>query len=163
MRVAPRIELTEAERKILTRWSRGRRAPSRVVLRARIALLAEAGQENREIAAQLGTSRQTVGLWRQRFVARRLAGIEKDAPRGGRPPRIRDKVERLIVEKTTRGRPRNATHWSTRSLAKELRVSHAMVHRVWKAYRLQPHRVRTFKLSNDPASWRNSWTWWVCI
>ncbi len=150
MRRAPAIHLSEPEVKTLTRWSRGRCTPARLVLRAKIVLLAAEGRENRDIAAELSTSRQTVGLWRQRFAERGLPGIEKDAPRGGRPPTSRLKLERRIVERTTKDKPRNATHWSTRSLAKDLGTSHSMVHRVWRSNGLKPHLVKTFKLSNDP-------------
>ncbi len=150
MRVACEITLTEEERKTLKRWSRGRSTPARLVLRAKIVLLAEQGVMNKDIAHQLGTSRQTVGLWRSRFAHQGLAGIEKDAPRGGRNPTQRNRVARQIIERTTQSVPRDATHWSVRTLAKELGVSPSMVHRVWKANGLKPHLTRTFKLSNDP-------------
>ena len=149
MRRAPRIELQEADRVTLLRWSRGRSTPARLVLRSQIVLRAAAGRENRDIAAELGVSRPTVGLWRQRFASLGLAGIEKDAPRGGRPSRKRRSVEKQIVESTTQTKPAHATQWSTRSLAKKLGVSASMVQRVWKANGLQPHRVKHFKLSND--------------
>ena len=150
MRKAPPIQVSEADRKTLHRWSRGRRTPARLVLRAKIVLLAEKGFENREIAAQLETSRPTVGLWRKRFAEHGIPGIEKDAPRGGRPSKTWQELERKIIEKTTQEKPRNATHWSTRSLAKELGTTHSMVHRVWLANGLKPHLTKTFKLSNDP-------------
>lgn len=150
MRIASKIMLTDTEEKILERWSRGRSTPARLVLRSSIVLLAVEGMRNRDIAVQVGTSRQTVGLWRTRFSQNRLTGIEKDAPRGGRKPTKRDKVARLILERTTKTVPANATHWSVRTLAEELHVSPSMVHRVWKANRLKPHLTRTFKLSNDP-------------
>jgi transposase len=150
MRVAPKIELSPEEKTILSKWSRGRSTPARLVLRARVVLLAAEGVQSREIALRLKTSRQTVGLWRSRFAARRCAGIEKDAPRGGRHPRKREKVEHLIVHKTTQERPANATHWTVRTLAKELGIDRSMVHRVWRANGLKPHLVRTFKVSNDP-------------
>ena len=150
MRVAPQIELDDAQRKTLSRWARGRSTPMRLVTRAKIVLLAAAGEENQQIAAELGVTRRTVGRWRSRFAGKGLAGIQKDAPRGGRTPSARQKVEARILKKTTREKPRNATHWSTRSLAKELGVSHSMVHRVWKASNLKPHLVKRFKLSNDP-------------
>jgi len=120
------------------------------VPRSKIILLAEQGRENREIAAELGTSQPTVGLWRRRFAEHGLSGIEKDAPRGGRPPKTRQALERQIIHKTTQEKPENATHWSTRSLAKEMGIHHLMVHRVWYAHGLKPHLVKTFKLSNDP-------------
>jgi len=150
MRVACQITLTDEERMTLRRWSRGRRTPARLVTRAKIVLLATEGMRNKDIAAEVGTDRLTVSRWRRRFARQRLAGIEKDAPRAGRKPTCRDKVARVIVERTTQTRPANATHWSTRTLAKELDVSPSMVHRVWKANGLKPHLTRTFKLSNDP-------------
>jgi transposase len=142
--------LTDEERDILARWSRGRSTPARLVLRANIILLAASGLQNKQIAPQLGTDRFTVARWRSRFAKERLAGIEKDAPRSGRKATRRDRVAARIIERTTQTRPANATHWSVRTLAEELNVSESMVHRVWKANHLKPHLSRTFKLSNDP-------------
>jgi transposase len=150
MRVAPEIILDDKDRKILQRWSRGRSTPARLVLRAKIVLLAAKGTQNNDIASELGTERTIVGRWRSRFAEHGLAGIEKDAPRGGRKPTKRHKLARLIIEKTTKEAPSNATHWSTRSLANELGITQSMVHRVWKANGLKPHLARTFKVSNDP-------------
>jgi transposase/DNA-binding MarR family transcriptional regulator len=150
MRVAPQITLEEKERKILHRWSRGRSTPARLVLRAKIVLRGAKGNQNNDIASELGVDRSIVGRWRSRFAQHGLAGIEKDAPRSGRKPAKRNKLARLIIKKTTNERPSNATHWSTRSLAKKLGVSQSMVHRVWKANGLKPHLGRTFKVSNDP-------------
>jgi len=150
MRIAPVIELSEEDRKTLLRWSRGRRTPARLVLRAKIVLLASESLENRQIASELETSRPTVGLWRRRFAERGLSGIEKDAPRGGRPPKSRQALEGRIVEMTTQETPRNATHWSTRTLARVLGTNHSTVHRVWRSHGLKPHLARTFKVSNDP-------------
>jgi transposase len=148
--VAPQITLDDKERKILQRWSRGRSTAARLVLRAKIVLLAAKGKQNKDIASELGADRSIVGRWRSRFAQHGLTGIEKDAPRGGRKPTKRNQVARRIVEKTTQETPANATHWSTRSLAKKLGVSQSMVHRVWRANGLKPHLVRTFKVSNDP-------------
>jgi transposase len=149
MRVATPISLSTEEQAGLERWSRGRSTPARLVLRARIILLAAAGNANNDIAARLGTDRQTVGRWRQRFARQRLPGIAQDAPRSGRPTH-RDRIARRIIEVTTQQRPPQATHWSTRTLAAHLGVSRGMVHRVWQANGLKPHLVRTFKVSNDP-------------
>jgi transposase len=149
MRVACEITLTDDERQTLTRWSRGRSTPARLVLRGKIVLLCAEGWLNKDIAVELATARKTVARWRNRFVQKRLAGLEKDAPRPGRTAKVRDAVARKIVAATTQERPDSATHWSTRSLAKHLGVSPSMVQRVWKANQLQPHRVKTFKLSND--------------
>lgn len=149
MRIAVPIELSADERGTLERWSRGRSTPSRLVMRAKIVLAAAAGKRNDQIAEELATRPRTVGVWRKRFAAARLAGIVKDAPRGGRPSAQRDAQARRIVAATTQTKPTAATHWSTRTLAEHLHVSPSMVQRVWKANGLQPHRSQTFKLSND--------------
>ncbi len=150
MRIAPRIELTQRERKTLQRWSRGRSTPARLVMRAKIVLSAADGMQNKDIAVELETSRKTVGLWRARFAAERLAGIEQDAPRGGRMPTVRAKFEAEIIRKTTQETPANATHWSTRTMAKVVGCKQSMVSRVWRDNGLKPHLVKTFKVSNDP-------------
>lgn len=150
MRVAIGIVLNATERKTLERWARGRSTPARLVARAQVVLLAADGKENRQIAVATGLSKPTVGLWRRRFAFNRLQGIEKDAPRGGRRPTQANRLARRILERTTQTQPAQATHWSVRTLAKETGVSPSMVHRVWRAHGLQPHRVRTFKVSRDP-------------
>ncbi len=148
MRRAPVIVLDSDERQFLEKCAKGRRTSARLVLRAKIILLAAEGTENQQIAERLDTSRQTVGLWRQRYVEMGRQGIEKDAPRGGRPNDARRAAEKRIIETTTEKKPRKATQWSTRTLAKKLGVSRSMVHRVWQANGLKPHLHRTFKLSN---------------
>lgn len=150
MRVADAISLSDQDRQILRRWSRGRSTPARLVTRANIVLRAAEGQENKQIAAELVITEQTVGRWRRRFASAGLAGIQKDAPRGGRKPTIREGMARRIIETTTRQTPKDATHWSTRTLAKFLGIDKMMVQRVWQANGLRPHRVKTFKVSNDP-------------
>ena len=150
MRVACKIILTDKERETLRRWARGRSTPARLVLRSRIVLLAAEGMRNKDIAVAVGTARQTVGLWRTRFAQGRLAGIAKDAPGRGRKATRRNALARTILERTTQTLPANATHWSVRTLAKELGISPSMVHRVWRANGLKPHLTRTFKVSNDP-------------
>ena len=149
MRIAPCITLNDGQRQTLQRWARGRSTPARLVLRAKILLAAAEGKENQAIAAELGTDRLLVGRWRKRFAEKGLAGIEKDAPRGGRPGKVRAAMEAKIIEYTTQKKPKNATHWTCRTLAKELGASRAMVNRVWRANGLKPHLSRTFKLSND--------------
>lgn len=150
MRVAVPIQITDEERSTLLRWSRGRSTPARLILRARIVLAAAEGKRNIDIASELNTDNQTVGRWRTRFAADRLAGIQQDAPRGGRPATQRDKLARRIVETTTQTKPANATHWSTRTLAAHLGIDKSMVQRVWSQSNLKPHLVKTFKVSNDP-------------
>ena len=149
MRVAPEIILNEELRATLQRWARGRSTPARVVSRARIVLLAAEGKQNIAIADELGIDRTIVNRWRRRFAEQGLAGIEKDAPRGGRPATKRQAVAERIVRVTTQERPFNATHWSTNSLADHLGVSQSMVSRVWRANGLKPHLTRGFKVSND--------------
>ena len=149
MRVAVEIHLTKSERRTLKRWSCGRLIPMRQGQRARMILRAADGFSNADIAEELGVKPHTVGRWRNRFSEGRLAGIEKDLPRGGRPRR-NDEAESEIIRKTTQETPANATHWSTRRLAKELGVTRSMVQRVWKSNGLKPHLVKTFKVSNDP-------------
>jgi len=135
MAAAPKIMLTEQERATLRLWLR-LRASRRLALRARIILLAAAGETNRTIAEQLRTSPKTVSLWRRRFVEGRLAGIEKEAPRRQQGSKARETMVRLIVQKTTNERPAGAARWTIRSLARELGVSPSMVQRVWKAHGL---------------------------
>ena len=150
MRVAPKIVLSDDDRQTLLRWSHGRSTPARQVLRAKIVLAAADGKENQDIATELEVNRLLVGKWRKRFAEKGVAGIEKDAPRGGRKPTARNAVAHKIVEWTTQKKPANATHWSTRTLAQQLGASHSMVNRVWRANGLKPHLTESFKLSNDP-------------
>jgi len=150
MRVSPRVVLTPEEQKQLQQWSRGRSTPQRLVLRSKIILLAAEDKKNIEIVKELGTNPVTVGRWRTRFALLRVEGIVRDAPREGRKPKIPVSVVKKILDMTLREKPRSETHWSTRTLAEKLGVSHMTVQRVWKAHNLQPHRTRSFKLSKDP-------------
>jgi transposase len=150
MRTARRIELTAEERVILESWSRGRSTPARLVLRAKIVLAADDGNRNDEIAAACSTAKSTVVRWRKRFAQGRVAGIERDASRAGRKPTIPTATVEAILRKTTQETPADATHWSTRTMAAAVGVSKATVSRIWRAHGLKPHRVKTFKVSNDP-------------
>jgi transposase len=147
VRVAPEIVLTEDEREELMKLVRSKLTSVRLEQRAGIVLLAAEGLKNKEIAEMLGVGRVQVGRWRERYAAHRLAGIERDLPRGA-PPTTVD-VARLI-ELTTQTRPEAATHWSTRKMAREMKVSAASVSRHWRANGLKPHIVRGFKVSRDP-------------
>ena len=149
MRVAPSILLSDVERFQLESWSRGRSTPHRLVDRSKVLLLAAQGFQNKEIARILDVSEPFAARWRNRFHRLRLAGIEKDAPRPGRKPSIPVEKVDAIVDRTLHSKPRGATHWSTRSLADEMGVSHMTVQRVWKAHNLKPHVTRSFKLSKD--------------
>jgi transposase len=150
MRVAEAIVLSQEERAVLVRWSRGRSTPARLVQRAKIVLATADERENKNIAAELGCTRRTVGTWRKRFARFRLAGIEKDSPRGGRTPATRARFEAEIIHKTTQETPPNATQWSTRTLAEAVGCTKSLVERVWKDNGFQPHRTKSFKVSNDP-------------
>lgn len=149
MRVAQAVFLSDPERVELERLARGRSTPHRVVMRARVVLAAAKGLENRDIADSLGLGEHFVGRWRNRFHRLRLAGIQKDAPRPGPKPQVPPEVVEKIVQATLHEKPHGATHWSTRSMAKHVNVSHMTVQRVWKLYNLKPHLTRSFKLSKD--------------
>jgi transposase len=148
-KTAFRIMLSPQERMTIEEWSRSRTQPLRIIQRAKIVQLAATGEQSQEIARVLGISRPTVQLWRERFLTLRLAGLVKDAPRPGRIPKIAARKVRNIVEATLHTTPPNATHWSTRTMAKAQGVSEATVRRVWKRHNLKPHLVKTFKISRD--------------
>ena len=150
MRVAVAISLSDDDRAQLKKFSKGRSTPARLVLRAKIVLLAADGMKNQDIAEQLGVQQRTVGLWRRRFAEQGIPGIEKDAPGRGRPATISPDLVAEIIRITTQEDPPNATHWSTRDMAKVAGVSAATIGRIWKAHGLKPHLFRTFKVSRDP-------------
>jgi transposase len=150
MRVAQPIILTAEVRRKLEQYSRGRSTSARVVLRSHIVLLAAEGLQNKQIAARLNVAPRMVTLWRGRFLQQGIAGLLKDAPRPGRAPSITAEVTATLIAKTTQSTPANATHWSTRTMAREMGVSKASVSRIWRANGLKPHRVESFKISNDP-------------
>src|SRR5712691_6410323 len=144
-----KIQLTGQQQDELERCVSSRCLAVHAVERAKIILGLAAGQAQQEIARQLGIVRQTVRRWEQRFQQQGTQGLE-DAPRSGRPRNIQPEKIEQIVHKTTQETPPDSTHWSTRSLAKVMGVSASSVSRIWRAHKLKPHRVRTFKLSNDP-------------
>jgi transposase len=144
-----RIELSDQERAQLEAWARRRSSAQALALRARIVLAGAEGLNNTEIAARLGMAVSSVRKWRKRFVEHRLDGLT-DEPRPGRPRTITDdKVEEVIV-KTLESAPKDATHWSTRSMAREVGLTQSAVLRIWRAFGLQPHRQQAWKLSKDP-------------
>src|SRR5664280_2798110 len=147
MRVAPEILLTDDERMVLMNLVHSRLTSVRLEQRAGIVLLAADGFQSKDIAQMLSVGRVQVSRWRNRYMRLRLAGIERDLPRGA-PPKTVD-VARL-VELTNQSKPEAATHWSTRTMAEHLGVSAASVSRHWRAHGLKPHLVRGFKVSRDP-------------
>jgi transposase len=150
MRVAASILLDESTRRELQRQARRRLVPVRVALRSRIVLMAADGLLNMQIAGELRISVRMVALWRKRFLTHGIEGLLKDAPRPGRTPSISAAVIEQVIAKTTQTQPANATHWSTRLMAREAGISEASVRRIWHAHGLKPHRVESFKISNDP-------------
>jgi transposase len=141
--------LSSEERETLERWRRRHSTGQALALRARIVLGGADGGTNTAIAKELRLTKQTVGKWRSRFLLHRLDGL-LDEPRPGAPRKISDvQVERVVVQ-TLESKPKEATHWSTRSLAKASGLSRSSVHRIWQAFGLRPHRVGSFKLSTDP-------------
>ena len=146
---APQIVLGEAERGELEALAARRKTAQSIAMRARIVLLAAEGLQSKQIAAKLGVDANTVGKWRRRFANARLDGLY-DEPRSGAPRTIDDvRIEAVIVA-TLESAPANATHWSSRGMAKASGVSISSVQRIWRAFGLQPHRLETFKLSTDP-------------
>jgi len=148
-RPIPRVILSPSERQTLEGWTRRHTSAQALALRSRVILLAAMGRSNTEVAHALRVTKQTVGKWRSRFVSRRLEGL-LDEPRPGAPRRITDVHVERVVTRTLESTPRDATHWSTRSMAKACGVSQSSVSRIWRAFALKPHRAETFKLSKDP-------------
>jgi len=143
------IELSGDERSQLESWARRRTSAQALALRSRVVLLAADGLNNSEIAQRLGVHRPMVRKWRGRFAEHRLDGLS-DEPRPGQPRKITDERVEEVIVKTLESTPKDATHWSTRSMAKEVGLTQSAVHRIWRAFGLQPHRQETWKLSKDP-------------
>jgi len=144
------IVLTDDERSALEAWLRRRNTSQALAERARIVLACAGGTEsNKAIASRLRVNRLTVGKWRARFLKRRLDGL-LDEPRPGQPRKVTDEHVERVITMTLESQPRDATHWSTRSMAKAIGMNQTAVSRIWRAFGLQPHRVETFKLSKDP-------------
>jgi transposase len=141
--------LTEAERETLQNWARRPKSAQALALRARMILRCAEGKTNTQVAAQTGVRKATVGKWRQRFVERRVDGL-LDEPRPGAPRKVTDADVERALTMTLESTPKDATHWSTRSLAQASGLSRSTVGRIWRAFSLQPHRSETFKLSKDP-------------
>ena len=147
---ASKLILSDPERKQLQAVSRHRSTPRGIALRVDIVLGAAEGIANHVLARELFTSLPTVLLWRRRYESDGLAGILEDRHRSGRPKRIPVEKETAIVEATIKTTPKDATHWSVRTMAASQKVSSATVQRIWKKHKLQPHRLESFKFSNDP-------------
>src|SRR5215469_12313840 len=143
------LVVTGEERERLEEWTRRPKTAQALAQRARMVLQCAAGNSNTVVAQQLGITKQTVGKWRRRFVERRLDGL-LDEPRPGAPRQVGDAQVERVIRLTLESTPTEATHWSTRAMAKRCGLSQSMVSRIWRAFGLQPHRVESFKLSKDP-------------
>lgn len=144
----PASAISKAQRKKLVQLSRGRNTPHKLVIRARIVLLAGEGKANNAIAKELRVNRKTAILWRNRFEKFGVDGL-KDGTRPGRKPRMKESIVQRVIEITLHEKPKAATHWSNRMMAKEVGISKMAVQRIWHTHQLKPHLVRTFKLSRD--------------
>ena len=147
----PKAELVMSaeERTMLEGWMRRRKSAQAVALRAGMVLDCASGMSNTAVARRRRVSKQMVGKWRERFVRLRAAGL-LDEPRCGAPRMVKDAQIEAVVVRTLESAPRDATHWSTRSMAESSGLSHMTIQRIWKAFGLEPHRSETFKLSTDP-------------
>lgn len=154
MRVAGPIKLSEQEYAKFTKLLQSGKTPVRLLERLKIILLANEGKNNQTIANELGIDKNKVGRWRNRYVEGGFNALEKNRPRGknhaGKSSLGQLRLRNKVIRMTTQEKPENATHWSTRSLAKALNTTDTFVHRVWKSVGLKPHLVNTFKVSNDP-------------
>src|SRR5580692_2588668 len=149
MRVARPVVLDKQEQGALERIARGRCLPARLVERARIVLRAAAGQQDQQIAAELGITPEKAARWRNRYLDGGIGALERDAARPGRPRTISETRTAEVIRRTTQEKPFNATHWSTRTMAAAAGLSETTVRRIWQANGLKPHLVKTFKVSND--------------
>jgi transposase len=143
------LSLTAEERERLQEWARRPKTAQALAQRSRIVLECATGRPNIEVAGKLGITHQTVGKWRQRFLEQRLDGL-LDEPRPGAPRQVSDAQLERVVRLTLESIPADATHWSTRAMARRSGLSQTMISRIWRAFALQPHRVEGFKLSKDP-------------
>jgi transposase len=148
-RPIPALTLTDDEQETLERWVRRPKTAQALAMRARLVLACASGKNNTTVAAELHTTKATVGKWRARFVERGLDGL-LDEPRPGAPRKISDDQVEQVLTLTLETMPADATHWSTRSMAQRSGLGKSTVSRIWRAFGLQPHRTETFKLSNDP-------------
>jgi transposase len=147
--IAVEVVLSDEEREQLESWARRGKSAQALAQRSRIVLAAAEGLKNTEISQRLSLDQETVRKWRSRFARDRLDGLA-DEPRPGKPRTISDAQVEEVIVKTLESTPRDATHWSTRSMASEVGLSQTAVSRIWRAFGLQPHRQQTWKLSKDP-------------
>ena len=143
------LSVTAEEHAQLVAWSKRPKTAPALALRSRVVLPAVEGRSSTAIARQLSVTLHTVGKWRQRYLNQRLDGFV-DEPRPGTSRKLRDQQVERVLALTLESTPADATHWSTRALARKTGLSHVSIHRTWRAFSLAPHRSETFKLSKDP-------------
>ena len=147
-RPTPALLLSDIERETLLTWTRRAKCPQALALRARLILLCADGKSNTDAAAELHITVQTAGKWRQRFIEKRIEGL-LDEPRPGTPKKLTDADVGRVLGMTLESVPSHAAHWSTRSLADATGLSRASVHRIWRAFSVQPSRPETFRLLRE--------------
>jgi len=150
MRVAPAIELSSAARTELEKIMRRRTMPPRVAERCRIVQLAAEGLQDKQIAERMHVAPRMASLWRGRYIELNVDSLLKDAPRSARKLTISAEKVAQVIAKTTQSKPASATHWSRSTMAREAGISDSSVGHIWRAHGLKPHRVESFKISNDP-------------
>ena len=148
-RPIPALTISTDERETSERWTRRASTAQALAQRARVILGCAAGKSNMHVAHELRLTKQTVGKWRRRFLSQRLDGL-MDEPRPGAPRTVTDADVEAVLTRTLETKPAAATHWSTRTMAQACGLSRNTVHRIWRAFALQPPRTETFKLSKDP-------------
>jgi len=148
-RPIPPLTLSPEEQETLERWTRRPKTAQALAQRARVVLACATGKSNTGVSRDMGLSKQAVGKWRRRFLERRLDGL-LDEPRPGAPRKISDDEVERVLTLTLESAPEDATHWSTRSLARRTGLTQNAISRIWRAFALQPHRAETFQLSTDP-------------
>jgi transposase len=143
------LQVSDSDRAVLESWAQRPKSANALATRARIVLLSEGGESNTDIGQRLGLSKPTVGKWRARYIADGLDGL-LDAPRPGAPRTVSDEEVDRVMTLTLETVPEDATHWSTRALAKRTGLSQSTISRIWRAFSLKPHRTESFKISKDP-------------
>jgi transposase len=143
------VDLQAEDRPVLEGWAQRRKTAQALAMRARIVLKAADGVSATATALEMKVCQQTVGKWRKRYAEREVDGL-LDEPRPGQPRKITDADVERVLTLTLESKPKAATHWSTREMAKASGINQTAISRIWCAFSLAPHRAETFKLSKDP-------------
>ena len=144
------IILSEDARRALKRLIVNRNTPAKVVWRAQIVLATARGLGTSAIRQETGKDKTTIWRWQQRYLEEGIEGLKRDKTRKPGTPPLSDEIKAKVLTKTATETPPNATHWSVRTMAKAMGISHTSVQRIWREAGIKPHLVKTFKISNDP-------------